>query len=103
MMKIDIMTLFPEAVEAVLGSSIIGRGRKAGLLEINTHQIRDYAIDRHGRTDDYPYGGGKGMLMQCEPLYRCHSDIVKGQHIHTVMMSAQGICSKSSLPSRPVP
>ena len=91
MMKIDIMTLFPEAVEAVLGSSIIGRGRKAGLLEINTHQIRDYAIVRHGRTDDYPYGGGKGMLMQCEPLYRCHSDIVKGQHIHTVMMSAQGI------------
>ena len=91
MMKIDIMTLFPEAVEAVLGSSIIGRGRKAGLLEINTHQIRDYAIDRHGRTDDYPYGGGKGMLMQCEPLYRCHSDITKGQHIHTVMMSAQGI------------
>lgn len=91
MMKIDIMTLFPEAVEAVLGSSIIGRGRKAGLLEINTHQIRDYAIDRHGRTDDYPYGGGKGMLMQCEPLYRCHSDITKGRHIHTVMMSAQGI------------
>ena len=91
MMKIDIMTLFPEAVEAVLGSSIIGRGRKAGLLEINTHQIRDYAIDRHGRTDDYPYGGGKGMLMQCEPLYRCHSDITKGQHVHTVMMSAQGI------------
>ena len=91
MMKIDIMTLFPEAVEGVLGSSIIGRGRKAGLLEINTHQIRDYAIDRHGRTDDYPYGGGKGMLMQCEPLYRCHSDITKGQHVHTVMMSAQGI------------
>ena len=84
-------SVFPEAVEAVLGSSIIGRGRKAGLLEINTHQIRDYAIDRHGRTDDYPYGGGKGMLMQCEPLYRCHSDITKGQHVHTVMMSAQGI------------
>ncbi len=90
MMKIDIMTLFPEMCEAVLGGSIIGRGREAGLIEINTHQIRDYTTDKHGRTDDYPYGGGQGMLMQCEPLYRCHQSITGGEHVHTVMMSAQG-------------
>ena len=84
------MTLFPEVCEAVLGSSIIGRGREAGLLDIKTHKIRDYTLDKHGRTDDYPYGGGQGMLMQCEPLYRCHQSITGGEHIHTVMMSAQG-------------
>jgi len=62
------MTLFPEMIEAVLGGSIIGRGREAGLIEIHAHHIRDYTPDKHGRTDDYPYGGGQGMLMQCEPL-----------------------------------
>lgn len=90
MMKIDIMTLFPEICEAVLGASIIGRAREAGFIEINTRQIRDYTTDKHGRTDDYPYGGGQGMLMQCEPLYRCHQSLTGGEHVHTVMMSAQG-------------
>lgn len=89
-MKIDIMTLFPEMCEAVLGGSIIGRAREAGHIEIRTHQIRNYTLDKHGRTDDYPYGGGQGMLMQCEPLYRCHRQITGGEHVHTVMMSAQG-------------
>ena len=89
-MKIDIMTLFPDMVEAVLGGSIIGRGRDAGHIEIAAHQIRNYTLDKHGRTDDYPYGGGQGMLMQCEPLYRCHNHITGGEHVHTVMMSAQG-------------
>ena len=89
-MKIDLMTLFPDMCEAVLGGSIIGRGRDAGHIEINTHQIRNYTLDKHGRTDDYPYGGGQGMLMQCEPLYRCHNHITGGEHVHTIMMSAQG-------------
>lgn len=90
MMKIDIMTLFPEMIEAVLGGSIIGRGREAGFVDIKAYHIRDYTTDKHGRTDDYPYGGGQGMLMQCEPLYRCHQAITGGEHVHTVMMSAQG-------------
>lgn len=90
MMKIDIMTLFPEICEAVLGASIIGRAREAGHIEINTRQIRDYTTDKHGRTDDYPYGGGQGMLMQCDPLYRCHQSLTGGEHVYTVMMSAQG-------------
>ena len=90
-MKIDILTLFPEVVEAVLGSSIIGRGREKGLLDIAAHNIRDYTPDKHGRTDDYPYGGGRGMVMQCEPLFRCLEAVKAGQPVHTVMMSAQGV------------
>ena len=62
-MRFDIMTLFPELVETVLGSSIIGRARQSGILDIRTWQIRDYSEDKHRRVDDTPYGGGKGMLM----------------------------------------
>lgn len=89
-MKIDILTLFPEMLEAVLGASIIGRAREKGLLEIAAHNIRDYTTDRHGRTDDYPYGGGRGMVMQCEPLYRCLTEVRGEAQPHVVMMSAQG-------------
>jgi len=67
-MRFDILTLFPEFVSAVLDESIIGRARKAGKLEINTHQIRDWSEDRHRRVDDTPYGGGKGMVMAAPPL-----------------------------------
>lgn len=89
-MKIDILTLFPEMIEAVLGTSIIGRAREKGLLDLAVHNIRDYTTDRHGRTDDYPYGGGRGMVMQCEPLYRCLSAVCGEERPHVVMMSAQG-------------
>lgn len=62
-MRFDIMTLFPALVETVLSESIIGRARKAGILKINTYNIRDYSKDKHRRVDDTPYGGGRGMLM----------------------------------------
>ena len=74
-MRFDIMTLFPDMVRAVLGESIIGRGCEAGYLEIHTHQIRDYSEDKHRRVDDTPYGGGKGMLMRCEPIYACYEAV----------------------------
>lgn len=67
-MRFDILTLFPEFVNSVLDESIIGRARKAGKLEIYTHQIRDWSEDRHRRVDDTPYGGGKGMVMAAPPL-----------------------------------
>lgn len=89
-MKIDILTLFPEVIDAVLGSSIIGRGRDAGLISFNSVHIRDFAEGRHQKTDDYIYGGGKGLLMMAEPLYRCHESVCNGEHVHTVLMSAQG-------------
>ncbi len=71
-MRFDIMTLFPELVENVLSESIIGRARKAGILEINTYNIRDYSADKHRRVDDTPYGGGRGMLLSPVPVYHCY-------------------------------
>lgn len=57
-MRFDILTLFPETIEAVLGDSIIGRARKKGIIEVNCVQIRDFAFNKHKSVDDYPYGGG---------------------------------------------
>ena len=89
-MRIDILTLFPEMVDSALRESIIGRGRESGLLDIRCHHIRDYSPDKRRRTDDYPYGGGQGMVMQCEPLARCLEDVKAGQPVHTVLMSPAG-------------
>ena len=69
------MTLFPEYVDFILSESIIGRARKAGKLDIRTHNIRDYSEDKHRRVDDTPYGGGRGMLMAAPPIYRCYKAI----------------------------
>ena len=70
-LRIDIMTLFPEFVDFILSESIIGRARRAGKLDVRTHNIRDYSEDKHRRVDDTPYGGGRGMLMAPPPIYRC--------------------------------
>ena len=78
-MKIDIMTLFPEFVDGILSESIIGRARRAGVLDITTHNIRDYSEDRHRRVDDTPYGGGRGMLMAAPPIYRCYEAVYGGR------------------------
>ena len=74
-MRFDIMTLFPELVDTVLGSSIIGRAQSAGYISVHTHNIRDYSEDKHRRVDDTPYGGGKGMLMAAPPIYNCYCAI----------------------------
>ena len=79
MMRFDIMTLFPELVETVLGASILGRAQKSGAISVRTHQIRDYAEDKHNRVDDTPYGGGKGMLMMAPPIYRCYRGVLRQQ------------------------
>ena len=89
-MRIDILTLFPEMVDHALSESIIGRGREAGLIDIRCHHIRDYSPDKRRRTDDYPYGGGQGMVMQCEPLARCLEDVQEGKKVHTILMSPAG-------------
>ncbi len=75
-MQFDIMTLFPELVNTVLGESIIGRARKSGALKIECHNIRDYSEDKNRRVDDTPYGGGKGMLMAAPPIYNCYEHIL---------------------------
>ena len=91
-MRIDIATLFPEMCEAFLGESIVGRARRAGKLEINCHQIREYSEDRHRRVDDSPYGGGMGMVMKCEPVYNCYRAVCgqTGTVPHTIYMSPKG-------------
>ena len=75
-MVFDIMTLFPDLVNYVLGESIIGRAQKSGVIEVACHNIRDYSEDKHRRVDDTPYGGGKGMLMMAPPIYKCYEDII---------------------------
>ncbi len=92
-MRIDIMTLFPASVDAMLSESIIGRARQAGILDIRTHNIRDYSEDKHRRVDDTPYGGGKGMLMAAPPIYHCYEAVTEGQkpaNCRTVYLSPQG-------------
>ncbi|MBE6859938.1 MAG: tRNA (guanosine(37)-N1)-methyltransferase TrmD [Ruminococcus sp.] len=91
-MRIDIATLFPEMCEAVLGESIIGRARKSGAIDVYCHQIREYTLDKHRRVDDIPYGGGMGMVMQCEPIYNCYKAICEqiGKKPHTIYMSPKG-------------
>jgi tRNA (guanine37-N1)-methyltransferase len=68
-MKIDVLTLFPAMFAGPLDESIIMRARKAGLLDLNIHQLRDWTHDRHKTVDDKPFGGGPGMLMKVEPLF----------------------------------
>ena len=74
-MVFDIMTLFPDLVEYVLGESVIGRAQKSGAIEVSTYNIRDFSEDKHRRVDDTPYGGGKGMLMMAPPIYNCYKHI----------------------------
>ncbi len=91
-MRIDILTLFPEMCEAVLGDSIIGRARTSGAVEIHCHNIRDYTTDKHGRVDDAPYGGGMGMIMGVQPIYDCYDALFGKQEKkpHVIYMSPKG-------------
>lgn len=77
MNRFHILTLFPEMVMDGLNTSIIGRAIEAGLLEINAVNIRDYSTNKHMKVDDYPYGGGAGLVMQPEPVYRAYEDLTK--------------------------
>lgn len=92
-MRIDIMTLFPDTVGAVLHESIIGRAAKKGIVEINCRQIRDYTLNKQKQVDDYPYGGGYGCVMMAQPLKSCLDDIMstaRGLRSRVIYMSPQG-------------
>lgn len=91
-MRIDIATLFPEMCEAVLSESIVGRARKADKISIYCHQIREWSTDKHRRVDDTPYGGGMGMVMMAEPVYRCYLDVAGHfeQKPYVIYMSPKG-------------
>lgn len=91
-MRIDIMTLFPDTVGDMMSESILGRAQERGYIKIRTHQIRDYTVNRQNQVDDYPYGGGRGAVMQADPLYRCWEHIRQeaGAPVHTIYMSPCG-------------
>ncbi|MBE6948300.1 MAG: tRNA (guanosine(37)-N1)-methyltransferase TrmD [Ruminococcaceae bacterium] len=91
-MHIDIMTLFPDTVGDVLCESILGRAQERGYIRIETHQIRDYTKNKQKQVDDYPYGGGRGCVMQAQPLYDCWKHICEeaGKRVHTIYMSPCG-------------
>ena len=95
-MKIDILTLFPEMFDGFLNTSIIKRARDLGKVDINVHNFRDYSLDKHGRVDDYPYGGGAGMVLMCEPIFRAIEDI-KTDESMVIMLSPSGKVFKQSL------
>ena len=91
-MKFHIMTLFPDMVMQGLDTSIIGRAKEKGLLSIETVNIRDYTTNKHKKVDDYPYGGGAGMLMQAQPVYDAWKSIAEriGKKPRTVYLTPQG-------------
>lgn len=70
-MRFDVLTLFPDLMEAIFSASILGRARKAGYLDIHCTDIRDFTTDKHRKVDDTPYGGGYGMVMMCQPAVDC--------------------------------
>ena len=91
-MKIDILTLFPEAITAYTGISILGRAQQRGYITIQAHQIREYTTNKQMQVDDYPYGGGRGAVMQADPLYRCWAHVCEGaeKRPHTIFLSPCG-------------
>ena len=92
-MRIDIMTLFPDTMNALMHESILGRAAKKGIIEINCVQIRDYTENKQCQVDDYPYGGGWGCVMMAQPLKSCLDDImstVPNKRSRVIYMSPQG-------------
>jgi len=91
-MRYYVMTLFPEMIEQAMSTSIIGRAREEGLIELQVLNIRDFTLDKHNRVDDYPYGGGAGMVMEAEPVYRCFEHICSeaGRRPRVVYLTPQG-------------
>lgn len=97
-MQIDILTLFPKMFEGVLGTSIIGRAREKGILDINVINIRDFANNKHKQADDYPYGGGPGMVMSPQPLFDAFYHVLEeSPAARVIYFSPQGKTLKQNM------
>lgn len=94
MLEIDILTIFPEFFSSPLNVSIIKKAIDNKLLSISLHNIRSYAVDKHGRIDDFPYGGGPGMVLKPEPIFKAVESLPKGK---VILLSPQGELLKQSL------
>ena len=89
-MRFDIMTVFPDMIKSAVGDSILGNAAEKGIIDVKLHDIRDYTKDKHRKTDDYPFGGGRGMVMTVQPVLDCHKAVCEDERVHTVYMSPQG-------------
>lgn len=91
-MKFYVLTLFPEMIEEVAKTSIIGRAKERNLIDIKAVNIRDFSLNKHKKVDDYPYGGGAGMLMQCEPIDLAYQSVAQelGYRPRLVYLTPQG-------------
>ena len=91
-MNFHVLTLFPEMIMNGLETSILGRAAAKGIVSFEAMNIRDYTLERHGKVDDYPYGGGAGMVMQAEPIYRAYEALVEkiGKKPRVIYMTPQG-------------
>ncbi|MEE3392644.1 MAG: tRNA (guanosine(37)-N1)-methyltransferase TrmD [Lachnospiraceae bacterium] len=93
-MNFHVMTLFPELISTCMNESITGRAIRAGLISVDPVNIRDYTLDKHRNVDDYPFGGGAGMLMMADPVYRCYTAVLEkigeNSRVRTLYMSPEG-------------
>jgi len=88
-LRIDILTLFPEMFD-VLNASILGRAQASGVLSIQTHDIRAYADNKHRKTDDYPFGGGAGLVMMAQPIFDCMAAVCGDETPHRILLTPRG-------------
>ena len=93
-MNFHVLTLFPDMINDGLNTSITGRAINSGKITLNAVNIRDYTLEKHGHVDDYPYGGGAGMVMQAEPIYRAYQSVMEGinnkKRPRVIYMTPQG-------------
>ncbi len=93
-MQFHVVTIFPRILDSYIKESIIGRAQKSQLMEIFTHNLRDYTTNKHGKVDDTPYGGGAGMVLQVQPIYDCVEKIKEQigdkSKSHVILFSAKG-------------
>lgn len=95
-MKIDILSLFPEMFDGFLKTSIIKRAIETNIVEVKIHDFREFADNKHKKVDDYPYGGGQGMVLMCQPIIECLKTIVTKDSL-VILMSPQGQTLHQSL------
>ena len=89
-MRIDYLTLFPEMFEGVLNHSILKRAQDKGMLAVNTVNFRDYAENKHNQVDDYPFGGGQGMVLKPEPIFNALESLQQTPETRVILMCPQG-------------
>ncbi len=89
-MRYDVITLFPEFIESYFNSSIAKRAKENNIIQINTHNPRDFAKNKHKKVDDTPYGGGDGMVLMCQPVFDCYRNIEKCDDFEFIMLTPQG-------------